>query len=147
MLAVASQSRLTARSLLEPLRREFDPEGRRLVIECDDAISFPEDQAAPVVAIAREGIANALQHAYPEQPNGKVWVRLQGRGRLRLSIFDMGRGLPELSGVATSGLDRIDRLARELGGFARVDNRNYGGAEVTVVFPEREPASLPNRPG
>jgi nitrate/nitrite-specific signal transduction histidine kinase len=132
-----SPTRIAAQQLFEPLRVEFDPTGRRLVLQCDPEVSVPEDQAAALLSIARLAIGNAMRHAYPEGSDGKVWVRLQGRGRLRLSIFDMGVGLPQLDGRPHPGLDAIEAFAQDLGGFARVDNRNYGGAEVAVVFPER----------
>lgn len=129
--------RIRAAQLIGPLIAELDPAGRRLIVDCPIETSVAADQAAPLQAIVREAVANALRHAYPPGSDGKVWVKLEGRDRLRLSVRDMGVGLPELTGRRTPGLDAIHAFAGDLGGFARIDNRNYGGAEVTVVFPER----------
>jgi signal transduction histidine kinase len=83
-------------------------------------------------------MANAIRHGSGIDPTKAVWVSLAAeRGRLKLSIRDNGPGLPELTSRACSGLDRIRAAAAELGGYCRIDNRNYGGAEVTVVFPAR----------
>jgi signal transduction histidine kinase len=107
----------------------------RVVIDADPDIVLGLCQWRAVARIAQEAISNALQHADRDHANAKVWVRLRAEdGRLKLSIRDGGQGLPELSDRATPGLDRIRAAAAELGGACRIDNRNYGGAEVSVVF-------------
>jgi two-component sensor histidine kinase len=136
MTLLPTLNRIAAEPLLEGLACELDPDRRRLVVHCDEDLTLSQDQAAPLAGAAREAIANAMRHAYPLGSDGKVWVKLHGHGRLTLSVRDMGKGLPEMAGRSHPGIDAIDAHARDLGGFARIDNRNYGGAEVTVVFPE-----------
>lgn len=130
-------TRVAAQPLLTRLAAELDPDRHRLVVECDEDLTLAEDQAQPVLRAAWEAVANALRHAYPLGSDGKIWLRLHGHGRLTLSIRDMGKGLPQFAGRPHPGIDAINACAHDLGGYARVDNRNYGGAEVTVVFPER----------
>ena len=137
MSAALAASRIAAEPLLERLAKELDPEHQRVVVHCDSGLTLAEDQAQPLVRAAWEAIANAMRHAYPLGSDGKVWVRLHGQGRLTLSVRDMGRGVPHFEDRPHPGIDAIKSCAHDLGGFARVDNRNYGGAEVTVVFPER----------
>lgn len=128
---------LAASPLLEWLATEMDPPRRRVVVQCEPDLELSATQAAPLLGAAREAISNALHHAYPLGSDGKVWVRLHGSGRLTLSVRDMGRGLPTLDDVPHPGLDAIHAFADDLGGYARIDNRNYGGAEVSVAFPQR----------
>lgn len=136
MNASPALSHIAAQPLLEWLATEMDPPRRRVVVQCEPDIQLSAAHAAPLLGAAREAMSNALRHAYALGSDGKVWVRLHGQGRLTLSVRDMGRGLPELEGKPHPGLDAIHGFAEDLGGFARIDNRNYGGAEVTVVFPE-----------
>lgn len=131
------QRRIAAQPLLERLAGELDPSRRRLVVHCDEGLTLAADQAEPLTRAAWEAIANAMRHAYPLGSDGKVWVRLHGAGRLTLSVRDMGKGLPHFADKAHPGIDAIEACAHELGGYARVDNRHYGGAEVTLVFPQR----------
>jgi two-component sensor histidine kinase len=137
MSAAPAVSHLHALPLLEWLAAEMDPAHRRVVVQCEPDLELSAEQAAPLLGAAREAISNALRHAYPLGSDGKVWVKLHGQGRLTLSVRDMGRGLPTLDGKLHPGLDSIHAFADDLGGYARIDNRNYGGAEVSVVFPQR----------
>lgn len=137
MNALPVQTHIHALPLLDWLASEMDHSRTRVVVQCDPDLMLSAEQAAPLLGAAREAISNALRHAYPMGSDGKVWVKLQGDGRLKLSVRDMGMGLPALGDKQHPGLDAIHGFAEDLGGFARVDNRNYGGAEITVVFPAR----------
>lgn len=108
----------------------------RARIDASPGASLSARQRAPVAAILAEAVGNAVRYAYAGDPQGKIWVNLSvERGHMRLSIRDSGPGLPELSDRACPGFERIRAAAAGLGGYCRIDNRNYGGAEVTVVFP------------
>jgi nitrate/nitrite-specific signal transduction histidine kinase len=107
-----------------------------VTVACGPGAALSARQRPPVAAAVGEALANADRHAYPADASGKVWVTLAAHdGRLTLSVRDNGVGLPELSDRTCPGLQRIRDAAAALRGYCRIDNRNYGGAEVTLVFP------------
>jgi two-component sensor histidine kinase len=104
-------------------------------VACDPELRLLPSQLAPLGGIIREAVANSLQHGFPAGRPGDVWVRLvEERGRLTLSVRDNGVGMPDHVGEPGSGRERIDALADELGGYARLGSAFFGGAQVTVVF-------------
>ena len=125
-----------AQPLLLALANEFTRPGLEISVACAADLRLGPKPLEALEQIVREALANAVTHAFPPREPGRVWITLADeRGRCRLKIADSGPGYPELSGRACPGLDLIERLSRSLGGYCRLDNRNYGGAEVTVVFP------------
>jgi two-component sensor histidine kinase len=105
-------------------------------IACDAALKLATWQLGPLAAIIDEAIDNALTHAYPDRPDGPIWLSLASeRGRMKLAIRDDGVGFPVLDDEPSHGRDLVRGAADQLHGYCRFDNRNYGGAEVTVVFP------------
>jgi len=125
-----------ARPFLETLAAAFAGSRHRIHVACDAALQLPAAELAPVGMIVSEAIANALKHAFPEGRDGDVWVRLsEARGRVTLVVRDNGVGMPDSVGDRYSGRGLIETLARQLGGYARLGSANFGGAEVTVVFP------------
>jgi len=127
---------VAAMPLLELLADEFAGPAREISVACDPGLRLRPVQLDALTAIIREALANAVKHAFGDGRCGRAWVTLsQERGRCRLRIADNGPGFPELGPRACPGRELIERLSHELGGYCRLDNRNYGGAEVTVVFP------------
>lgn len=129
----------TALPLLQTVCAEFNDPEREIAVRCDPALQLAPAQRGPVEAIVRKALSNAVRHAFPGRAPGRAWITLaEEHGRLHLKIADNGPGFPELSGRDCPGRALITRLADELGGYSRFDNRNYAGAEVYVVFPSRD---------
>jgi two-component sensor histidine kinase len=125
-----------AKPFLETLAAAFAGSRHRIHIACDLALQLPAGELAPVGMIVSEAISNGLKHAFPEGRDGDLWVRLTGSGdRVTLVIRDNGVGMPDTTGDRHSGCGLIETLAQQLGGYARLGSANFGGAEVSVVFP------------
>lgn len=125
------------RPVLETLVTAFPGSPRRIHIVCDPALRLSGAALASVGTIVSEAVSNALAHAFPGGRDGDIWVRLvETDGRLTLAIRDNGVGMPDLGGDDPhTGHGLIRALARQLGGYARLGSANFGGAEVSVVFP------------
>ena len=122
--------------VLERVAATFAGSRHPIHVACDPALRLQADTLAAVEAIAREAVANALQHAFVDGRDGDVWLRLAREdGRLRLTIRDNGVGMPDLPAAPNSGRSRIEAAARRLGGFARMGSMAYRGGEVVVIFP------------
>src|SRR5690606_1772042 len=108
--------------------------GQSLVTEHSVQFSFRQEGEAwhlgPFVSeeiylIAREALANALQHAKPQ----RVEVLLkQGRHKFRLIVRDDGRGLPDdilMHGVRTGhwGIPGMHERARRIGAQLHIRRR------------------------
>lgn len=126
-----------ARPFLETLVAAFAGSRHRIHVACDPTLQLPAAELAPVGMIVSEAVANALKHAFPEGRDGDVWVRVsEAGGRVSLVVRDNGVGMPDSVGDRHSGRGLIETLARQLGGYARLGSANFGGAEVSVVFPQ-----------
>jgi two-component sensor histidine kinase len=115
----------------------FPVSPHRIRIVCDPALQLSAATLAAVGTIVSEALSNALTHAFPRGRDGDIWVRLGDTGgRVTLAIRDNGVGMPDLGGNDPhTGHGLIQALARQLGGYARFGSANFGGAEVSVVFP------------
>jgi two-component sensor histidine kinase len=121
---------------LQTLAAGFAGSRHRIHVACDPALRLPAAELAPMGTIVSEAISNALKHAFADGRQGDIWLRLsEDRHRMTLAIRDNGVGMPDLDQAADSGRGRIEGLARQLGGYARLGSANFGGAEVLVVFP------------
>src|SRR3954454_4825507 len=73
-----------------------DGRHRALVVRAEAAV-LPADTARSLGLVVNELVTNAFRHAFAADGPGTVWVEL-GRdagGRLRLSVADDGKGLPD----------------------------------------------------
>jgi two-component sensor histidine kinase len=100
------------------------------------------DSAMPCGLIVNELIANALEHAFPDDRKGFIYVRLaqDSDGRIEVSVRDDGVGLPEDLDVRRSrslGLLLISTLASQLGAELRVECAE--GAAFTLLFESSPP--------
>jgi len=102
-------------------------------------LALDVDRAIHVGLIANELVTNALKHAFPGRPGGRIAVRLQRAGdQLALEVRDDGIGLPsdlDLARVKTLGLRIVRILASRLEAALVVENRN--GTHVRITFPLR----------
>jgi len=95
------------------------------------------DQAIPCGLIVHELVANALEHAFPDDGPGAVRVALDlAGGDVHLQVADDGAGLPddfELSQAQSLGLKLVRGLVKQLDGTLEVDGTD--GTKYTITFP------------
>jgi signal transduction histidine kinase len=98
---------------------------------------WSEDVEYAAFMVAREAIANALEHAHCRQ----VRVRVQGDAeRLRLDIGDDGIGLPDdaLHGrPGHLGMVGMRERALAIGARLQARTRSEGGALITLTWATR----------
>ncbi len=107
------------RELVQGLARRYDPAGRvELELPGEEGV-LGLDQAAPCGLLAGELAANALRHAFVQDP-GVLRVEFSTQdGRARLRVRDSGPGLPpdvDPAQPASLGLVLIQALSEQLGG-------------------------------
>lgn len=92
--------------------------GVRCDVEAEAGLSLPPDAVIPVALILAEALANAVEHGFEDDREGRIVVAVARRGRsVALSVRDDGRGLPDGfdPGAADSlGLKITRTLARQL---------------------------------
>jgi len=105
-----------------------------------EPIMISIDTAIPCGLIIHEVVSNALQHAFPEDVEGDIWVKLYKDNDKEcniLTIFDNGVGLPEDYNIGKSvslGLKLVEDLVIQIGGEYHLENKN--GVKFTFVFNE-----------
>ena len=104
--------------------------------------TLPAETATPLAMVLTELLQNALEHAFPEAPQEPAEVVLVAQrlvGRLRITVEDNGRGLPEdfdLDGSTSLGLSIVRTLVEsELEGLLEMGPRPGGGTRVVVDVP------------
>jgi len=114
-------------------------EEREILISQEiDSISITIDQAVPLALIINEVITNAYKHAFPENRDGLVTVKIKSiDGKVNTVISDNGIGFNfENIQSGSIGIDIIDGLCEQLDGEMKYDNSN--GTTFTMSFPELE---------
>lgn len=90
----------------------------------------PAELAVHVVAVAREGVGNAIRHGRPRT----VTVTVEAvDDHLAAAVEDDGHGIPE--GAARSGLRNLADRAELLGGHCEVSRRPAGGTRLSWRVP------------
>ncbi|HIW61177.1 MAG TPA: PAS domain-containing sensor histidine kinase [Candidatus Stackebrandtia excrementipullorum] len=100
---------------------------------------LPSEVATPLVMILNELVQNAVEHAYAPGEDGEVVITVDREGdRLRVTVSDSGRGLPESfrpEATHRLGLQIVRTLATgELRGDIKLRNRDVGGTEAILDF-------------
>ncbi|SHJ77239.1 Histidine kinase-like ATPase domain-containing protein [Roseomonas rosea] len=122
--------------------------GERLALKLDVAdIAISTDQAVSLSLLVTEAVGNAVEHAFPDDMRGTVWLTLATDGsaaeggEVTLTIRDDGIGLPDRKDRPRGlGLQLMEGFAKQLGGplvGGRVEGEG-GGTRWTVRFPVRE---------
>ena len=131
-------SEVSARAVLNKLipMLEQTSGGRTFRAEVDD-FPLPVREASSLALLVSECVSNALKHSV-----GSVEITLRTKGETAiLQICDDGAGFPpdfDPTTAANTGLELIENAARwDLRGDVAFDNREIGGARVTVRFPVR----------
>lgn len=112
------------------------PLGFRPVVRFDGTIDLrvPDELAAGVLAVLREGLSNVARHARA----GHVEVSLTARDdRLKVEISDDGVGMPdpEYRRVGGQGLTNMSERADEYGGSCSIEAISSGGTRVLWMVP------------
>ncbi|WP_424134271.1 sensor histidine kinase [Roseomonas chloroacetimidivorans] len=127
--------------------------GERLALKMDVAdIEISIDQAVSLSLLVTEALGNAVEHAFPEEARGTVWLSLAAEGEeATLIVRDDGIGLPDRKDRPRGlGLQLMEGFAKQLGGqlkggrlelSAEGGMEKGGGTQWTVRFPIRENAA------
>ncbi|MGM0506011.1 MAG: sensor histidine kinase [Bacteroidota bacterium] len=128
------------RNILKTMHR-----GERISLELiSDPLSLNINQAVPCSLIVNEVVTNAIKHAFPEQSEGTLLIRLtaQSGGYIHLEILDDGVGFPDGQKSISSqslGMHLIDVLARQIQGVPLYQNRSdQSGTRFTLKFPLKQ---------
>ena len=118
-------------------RRSLASPNVELLVRVDPVeLSFERALAAGLVA--RELVANALEHAFPDGRRGRVLLAMSRQSsRLMLCVEDDGKGTPagHEGGV---GLSVVELLAEQLAADLRFRPSESGGTRVELEFPMNE---------
>jgi PAS domain S-box-containing protein len=95
------------------------------------------DTAIPCGLIVNELVSNSLKHAFVDNREGKICVKLStnGDGILTLVVKDNGVGLPnhiDLQNVDSLGMKLVGALVNQLDGSIEID-RSFG-TKFTITF-------------
>jgi two-component sensor histidine kinase len=101
---------------------------------------LPAEVATPLVMVLNELLINAVEHGFAEGDDGEVVIEARRvRRKLRVTVADTGRGLPDGFDAAAGqrlGLQIVRTLATgELQGTIALRSRAGGGTEAVLVLP------------
>jgi len=107
------------------------------------ALTLPPKQATSLVLILTELLSNAVEHAFPSDSKGEIFVRIaRENGGAVLEVRDTGRGLPpefDLQRSDSLGLRLITRLGeRDLGGSVTAHSAQGACFRVAFAVPDPE---------
>ncbi len=118
--------------LMERLRGAFGEYGVEFSVEADIRLNL--ETAIPLGLLINEAVTNSFRHAFPDG-RGRIMVKLEGDGDLRLTVTDDGAGLG--SGYREGvGMSLMKALADQLDGELRFESD--GGTSVILEFRELE---------
>ncbi len=102
-------------------------------------IELSLDMAIPCGLLINELVSNSLQHGFPTNQKGEIWIILQPlpNEKFLLIIKDNGVGIPEEINFPNSdslGLRLISSLVNQLDGSVMLEKNK--GTSFTITFPE-----------
>ncbi len=117
----------------------------RIEVDAEEDVTWGPDLVVPLGLIVGEVLTNAFKHAFPDGRRGRVLVRLRvnGGGRIRLSIEDDGVGLPQTRREGSLGLRLVEMLARQIKGAATIEP-GHGGEGTAVILTFSDPDNTPS---
>jgi PAS domain S-box-containing protein len=134
------QSKDYIKNLLE-LHQEFYA-GSNISLESKiQSFELNVNQAIPMGLLLNELITNACQHAFPENEEGVVTIRLELNGKeVRAEVIDNGRGMKDvnLETPESMGFTIINTLKKQLGASMNIDT-GQKGTRVRIAFERMDP--------
>jgi two-component sensor histidine kinase len=128
-----------ARRLVAHVVSFYQKDSRVNVSVVGEGITVDLAHAVPFGLLLNELVSNACKHAFPDNTNGRLDIRLsEADGGMHLQVKDTGAGLPaglDHRASATLGLQLVHMLAKQLGGD--VTFASAGGTTVDVHVPRR----------
>lgn len=112
-----------------------DPDRISLSVTVDDNSIVEADVSISLGLIVTELVINALKHAFPDQPTGKIVVGYKAAGNnWTLSVTDNGIGIPTGSNAPKAGLGSgiVEALVRNLQGELKQINADPGTAIIVT---------------
>jgi len=108
--------------------------GREIAFQLDSsAVTVPERMSSSLALIVHELVANAVEHAFPDNRPGRIAITLRNAyGVLELVVRDDGHGGAREKDE-TEGLALVRGLAEYLGGTLQLETD--GGLVATVRVP------------
>lgn len=128
--------------LAHQLMRNYKDNSKRIVMQLDiDDFDVLIDVAVPCGLIVNELMSNALKHAFPDEKQGKIRIRLSRSRKkdIELVVADSGIGFPKGFKVEENkslGFRTIFTIARhQLQGSVKFESR--GGVSCFVCFSDK----------
>jgi DNA-binding response OmpR family regulator/anti-sigma regulatory factor (Ser/Thr protein kinase) len=138
-----------AERLLQRLRNSTTSNGRVQLEITGSAADLGERQAFSLALILNELIANALEHAFPDDRTGTISLRMKDQGEsVQIAVIDDGVGFPHdlRREVLGSGHSIVDALVQgDLAGRIAYDSGENGTA-IVLTFPRDEINVSPSGP-
>ena len=111
----------------------------KIEFEAPQEIQFAADRAILVGLIINELVSNAGKYAYPDCPNGSIWVRLvrSDKDAILVSVRDDGAGLPSDFDITTRkrlGTRLVTALSSQLGAEL-TRPMSHVGTNFTLLVP------------
>jgi PAS domain S-box-containing protein len=131
------------RSLLDTLFFSYTTGSRFVNPELDLCELYLDiNTAIPLALVINELVSNALEHAFPEEREGRITVSLKQKKRIKyvLCIADDGVGFPDnldYRCTKSIGLQLVNMLTKQIG--AELTLKGNGGTEFKITFPVKEP--------
>lgn len=129
------------REVIEDLEASVAP--REIHFDAPQEIQFAADRAILVALIINEIVSNAAKYAYPDRPDGSIWVQLAQteESSFLVSMHDDGVGVPADYDPTTSkrlGTRLVIALASQLGAKLKRPSVKKG-TYVTMLVPLEQP--------
>lgn len=133
--------------LVQSIRGTYRAAGGRISLLLElpaDGVQLDLERTIPCGLLVNELVTNAFKHAFPNEREGQIVIRLieDPPGQITFSVYDDGVGLPTEETLAQSsslGLQLVQLFVEQLHGELRIDRTT--GSRFSVTFPrllERE---------
>ncbi|MCK6626705.1 MAG: GAF domain-containing protein [Anaerolineae bacterium] len=119
----------------------LNPAANITITVSGDNIELPSQRATSLALVANELLQNALEHGMAGRTEGAITIKLTGdKGRLRLTVADDGRGLPEnfdMNAHLGLGLEIVrTSVVEDMGGvFQLGPNPKGAGTLAQIILP------------
>ena len=124
------------RARLEPLLRRNGMELEWKIDDVPGLDAFSPEAVLHLLRIIQESVTNAMRHAQASRVAVEVRSSNDGRGRLRLSIRDDGRGPQRRVSSTGRGVQNMRSRAEELGALLWIEDASPGTRiELSIPFP------------